>query len=971
MLMLAYFFPPLGGAGVQRTLKFVQVPRAVGWEATVVSTRSRYYPARDESLLRRSRRPRAWSGRRRSRSLTGWASSLYRLRLKRLFAADLAGRRVRLGAVRARGGAARRPAGAPDVIYSTSPPQSGHLAALHRASPDRDPVGRGFPRRVGGGRASRRPAADARARCGARRAGDHPARAPGGRCGRLLSASPVSAASDPRRVVIVNGVDEDDLPDRRGSGRRPTGSCSRTSGRSTAFATRRRCSARWPTSSRAARSIGDRFEVRLVGSMWLEGFAAAGRHRVEATGYVEHARAVEEMCARDSAPALRPEREPRAVREALRVPRVRAADPLLRPNADNLASRLVRRVGRRRRRRSRRRDAIEQAILALWRRWEADGLPRPGRRCGAGRSSNYSRRATAAQLARGPRARRAVADALRVLVAGWLNSPHVKPWAAAVEAAGHEVHVAGRSAPQWPPAAAGANVHVLRVRRAAARSQPAHEPCARASCGGRSRPISFTRTGCPSSAGWRRERISARWSARPGALTSSACTDSAAAGRGGRSTRRELVFADSEHLARATRGARRPRSRWRSCAGGSTSSGTRRGTRPRHGAPLGLDPTGRLIVSVRGLRPDLQPRAAARGVRAGRDATSGRAPAAQAPAGAGAAGGRARRSSGLGSRARSSMLGSVAVERMPDVYRAADVVVSIPSSDSSPRSVWEALACGRPVVVSDLPWAREELEHGRRRARSSPSTQPSSPARSSGPRRRRSSPDARRGARAGGGRAGPGCLHGADRRPLPLGRRRSAMSTPRRHLGAGAALSVFVQGGPLLAAAVAQHRPRSHDRPHRATAGSRCSRRSTGITALVVSLGLDGGDHLRGQPPPLVGAGAFRTSYVAALVLGLVGLLGGLAVFLLTHDSVFDGIANGPGGRRARQRAAGAGVPVRGLRSCSARERYEGYAALELSHAAGAAAGRRRAGHSVRADGRGHRAAGRRARRCGRRRAAS
>jgi glycosyltransferase involved in cell wall biosynthesis len=55
------------------------------------------------------------------------------------------------------------------------------------------------------------------------------------------------------------------------------------------------------------------------------------------------------------------------------------------------------------------------------------------------------------------------------------------------------------------------------------------------------------------------------------------------------------------------------------------------------------------------------------------------------------------------------MLGSVPTERMADVYRAADVVVSIPSSDSSPRSVWEALACGRPVIVSDLPWARDEL----------------------------------------------------------------------------------------------------------------------------------------------------------------------------------------------------------------------------------------------------------------------
>ena len=59
------------------------------------------------------------------------------------------------------------------------------------------------------------------------------------------------------------------------------------------------------------------------------------------------------------------------------------------------------------------------------------------------------------------------------------------------------------------------------------------------------------------------------------------------------------------------------------------------------------------------------------------------------------------------------IVGNVPAERMPDVYRAADVVVSIPSSDSSPRSVWEALACGCSVVVSDLPWAREELVDGK------------------------------------------------------------------------------------------------------------------------------------------------------------------------------------------------------------------------------------------------------------------
>ena len=56
---------------------------------------------------------------------------------------------------------------------------------------------------------------------------------------------------------------------------------------------------------------------------------------------------------------------------------------------------------------------------------------------------------------------------------------------------------------------------------------------------------------------------------------------------------------------------------------------------------------------------------------------------------------------------RVQLVGHVPYERMAWYYQAADVCVSIPSSDSSPRSVWEAMACGCPVVVSDLPWVRE------------------------------------------------------------------------------------------------------------------------------------------------------------------------------------------------------------------------------------------------------------------------
>jgi glycosyltransferase involved in cell wall biosynthesis len=58
------------------------------------------------------------------------------------------------------------------------------------------------------------------------------------------------------------------------------------------------------------------------------------------------------------------------------------------------------------------------------------------------------------------------------------------------------------------------------------------------------------------------------------------------------------------------------------------------------------------------------------------------------------------------------VVGRVPYDEMPGYYRSAAVCVSIPDSDSSPRSVWEAMACGCPCVVSDLPWARELLVDG-------------------------------------------------------------------------------------------------------------------------------------------------------------------------------------------------------------------------------------------------------------------
>jgi len=300
---------------------------------------------------------------------------------------------------------------------------------------------------------------------------------------------------------------------------------------------------------------------------------------------------------------------------------------------------------------------------------------------------------------------------LRVLVAGWPNSPHVISWAEAVAAAGHDVHVVGRTPSKWPPVKAGANVHVL---------SDAGPPVVRS--------LRMSRALLEVAADVKPDLVHAHWlpelgwmAAREGLapLVCSAWGSDVLGihGIGLRRSRRalegsDLVLADSFHLARATRelAARDVPIeivRWgldlERFAPGDTAAARQ---------ALGLNHNGPLIVSVRGFEaiynPALQLEAFAR-VRARREDARflfkysvERVPSAIRVL-----------IDRLGIEGAVTMLGNVPPDRMADVYRAADVVVSVPSSDSSPRSVWEALACGRPVVVSDLPWAREELEDGR------------------------------------------------------------------------------------------------------------------------------------------------------------------------------------------------------------------------------------------------------------------
>jgi glycosyltransferase involved in cell wall biosynthesis len=51
VLMVAYYFPPSGGPGVQRVLKFVKYLPEFGWHPVVLTVENGDFPARDESLL--------------------------------------------------------------------------------------------------------------------------------------------------------------------------------------------------------------------------------------------------------------------------------------------------------------------------------------------------------------------------------------------------------------------------------------------------------------------------------------------------------------------------------------------------------------------------------------------------------------------------------------------------------------------------------------------------------------------------------------------------------------------------------------------------------------------------------------------------------------------------------------------------------------------------------------------------------
>jgi L-malate glycosyltransferase len=301
-----------------------------------------------------------------------------------------------------------------------------------------------------------------------------------------------------------------------------------------------------------------------------------------------------------------------------------------------------------------------------------------------------------------------MADSFRVLVAGWLNSPHVISWVEAIADAGHDVHVAGRSPPQSGKPLVGPKVHPLpdagppllrgmRMSRALADVAADVKP-------------DLVHAHWLPELGW----MAARERLHPLICSAWGSDVFGMSGLGRRRSKRaldgsDLVMADSVHLARATRELADREVAVEVVRWGLDLNRFGPGDATAARAAFGLEPDGPLIVSVRGFKPvynpELQLEAFAR-IRT-RWPTARllfKHPTENVPAGVMAAVDRLDLSYAV------TMLGNVPVEQMAEIYRAADVVLSIASSDSSPRSVWEALACGRPVVVSDLPWARDELK---------------------------------------------------------------------------------------------------------------------------------------------------------------------------------------------------------------------------------------------------------------------
>ena len=378
VLIVAYQFPPLGGGGVQRSVKFVKYLPESGWEPTVLTTAARLYHAEDETLaadlppgLRVLRAPELMLGRR----VAGRAR-----RAGVPYAPYLAGWPDREagwipGAVRAGVRAVRELQ--PHALYSSAPPASTHMAALaiHRltgvpwVADFRDPWAN-YAFHNG------RPPGFAAADRTAERTVTRHARqvVVSAEFARIEGTEP----GDPKRTFIPNGVDPDDVPDDLPG---PDGARFRL-----AFVGSLYRSIDCAPILAALRRLAERgvihpgeLEFRVVGNVGVPDLDA-GSLDVVRTGYVNHSRAVREMAAADAlvcyVPSAAPQNTPGKIYEYLATGR-----PVLCVTAAaNYAYRLVDELGAGACAEPHEHHRIEAAIEDMFLRWKAGPLAPTGAR---------------------------------------------------------------------------------------------------------------------------------------------------------------------------------------------------------------------------------------------------------------------------------------------------------------------------------------------------------------------------------------------------------------------------------------------------------------------------------------------------------------------------------------------------------------------------------------------------------------
>lgn len=303
VLMLAYFFPPLGGGGVQRTLKHVRYLPDHGFAPVVLTTRFVWSPIKDATLgaeipagttvIRAPEVPLhvvRW----------GVQGALRRVRLSTAVASYIGWPDEAAGWVPGATWHALRAVRRhrPDVLYSTSSPVSAHLVALIVSRVTGVPWVADF--RDGW---TRNPQGEA-------------VSGPFARLSARLERQVVKRAravivvddsvelldvehDDPRRVVIRNGVDAEDLP---ATADRARNERFRLSYVGALYGERDAA----PVFA-ALRTLIDRgavdpgaLEVRLVGHQALDPGLDLGRIPITRVGYVDHATAVAEMTSADA-----------------------------------------------------------------------------------------------------------------------------------------------------------------------------------------------------------------------------------------------------------------------------------------------------------------------------------------------------------------------------------------------------------------------------------------------------------------------------------------------------------------------------------------------------------------------------------------------------------------------------------------------------------------------------------------------